>query len=129
MNNGGYGSNGGSRCGGDIVYSNLQGNASGNYDCTPLGTTNISQDPRFVSAATGNYQLRADSPCINAGRPSASESDPDGTRNNLGAWGGPGAAGFWPSADGAPIITDLSITPGSVPRGGKITIRATGQIK
>lgn len=110
------------------VYNNIYGNTTGNSDCT-LNSTNISQDPRFVSAATGNYQLRADSPCVNAGTPSASASDPDGTRNNMGAWGGPGAVGFWPSANGAPIITDLSVTPGSVSRGGRITIRATGQIK
>lgn len=110
-------------------YNDVYNNKKANSD-TSLNDTNLSSDPRFVNASIGNYHLRADSPCIDEGRPSsASDSDPDGSRPDMGAWGGPGAINFWISPTGVPIVIDLSVTPGSVPKGGKVTIRATGQIR
>jgi hypothetical protein len=59
-----------------IVYFNTAStgpNYSGgtiNYSCTtpiPAGTGNITNDPLFVSLATTNLQLAANSPCINLG--------------------------------------------------------------
>ena len=54
------------------VGANHSGEAILNYSCTsPLptnGVGNITNAPRFVDAAAGDYRLRADSPCINAGR-------------------------------------------------------------
>ena len=41
-----------------------------NYSCTtpdPGGVGNITNDPRFVNAAAGDYHLQATSPCINSG--------------------------------------------------------------
>lgn len=55
--------------------------------------------------------------------------DPDGTRNNMGAWGGPGAALFWDNPAGGPVITNLVVTPSSVPQGGTISIEATAEIR
>ncbi len=53
-------------------------------------------DPVF--AKSGNFievnewfQLAASSPCVDAGQPGDDFLDPDGTRNNMGAFGGPGA--------------------------------------
>jgi len=40
------------------------------YSCTtplPSGTGNITSDPLFVNAASGNYRLQSTSPCINKG--------------------------------------------------------------
>jgi len=58
-----------------IVYGNSGTQASGNSGCTNTltggsvrpGAGNITGDPRFVDAAAGDYRLRADSPCVNAG--------------------------------------------------------------
>jgi hypothetical protein len=44
----------------DPVYSCIQ-------DWTGGGEGNISEDPRFVDAGNGDFRLRADSPCIDAG--------------------------------------------------------------
>ena len=48
-----------------------------------------SQDPRFVADGQGDYRLRPDSHCIDAGDPDPSFQDVDGSRNDMGAWGGP----------------------------------------
>ena len=47
------------------------------------GPGNIAGDPRFVGAS--DFRLQADSPCLDAGDPSAAP-DPDGTRADLGAY-------------------------------------------
>ena len=59
-----------------IVYYNIASSDSNwldcilNYSCTtpdPGGIGNITNDPRFVNAAAGDYHLQPISPCINAG--------------------------------------------------------------
>ena len=54
------------------------------------GTGNINADPLFVDAENGDYHLQNSSPCIDAGNPDAQYNDIDGSRNNMGAYGGPG---------------------------------------
>ncbi|MBN1348768.1 right-handed parallel beta-helix repeat-containing protein [candidate division KSB1 bacterium] len=53
------------------------------------GTSNIIANPQFVNLAEGNYRLAASSPCIDAGDPSPEFNDLDGSRNDMGAYGGP----------------------------------------
>jgi hypothetical protein len=43
------------------------------------------QAAHFIDPANGDFRLRSTSAAINAGHPSASYNDPDGTRNDLGA--------------------------------------------
>ncbi len=61
------------------------------------GTGNIDLNPRFIDAPTGNFTLRANSPCINAGDPDFNnngsdwtvdpmDQDPDGTQMDIGAF-------------------------------------------
>ncbi len=53
------------------------------------GEGNISDYPLFAS---DDLQLETGSPCINSGNPDASLNDPDGSRSDIGAYGGPGSS-------------------------------------
>ena len=58
------------------------------------GTGNVASNPRFVDADAGDYRLTdVYSPAIDAGDPETRYEDVDGTRNDMGAYGGP--AGVW----------------------------------
>lgn len=48
---------------------------------------NIDLDPLFIGY--DDYHLQSGSPCIDAGHPDPQYNDPDGTRNDMGAYGGP----------------------------------------
>lgn len=54
------------------------------------GTGNILVDPMFLNRARADYRLRTNSPCRDAGDPSPEYNDLDLTRNDMGAFGGPG---------------------------------------
>ncbi len=60
-------------------------------DTLLAGTSgNISADPLFVNADEADYQLADGSPCIDAGNPDPAYNDPDGSRCDMGAFGGAG---------------------------------------
>ncbi len=96
------------------------------YGSTASSNDVIGQDPLFVDIGSSDYRLQTGSPCIDTGSPLSADNDPDGTRNDKGVYGGPGAAGFWPTPAGSPVVTELSITPHDVPLGGTLTITAKG---
>ena len=52
---------------------------------------NISGDPLFMDPENGDFRLGWDSPCIDAGNPDSHYDDPDGSRSDMGAYGGPEA--------------------------------------
>lgn len=68
-----------------VTYSDIEG---GWY-----GYGNIDEDPLFVDPNNSYYHLQAGSPCIDAGNPHQLYYDPDGSRNDMGAYGGP--SGDW----------------------------------
>ena len=72
-----------------IAYNDLWQNQPGDTLGCTLETGNRSQDPLFVDAARGDYRLRTDSPLIDAGEPDVALNDADGSRNDMGAYGGP----------------------------------------
>jgi len=86
-------------------------------------------DPLFVDPNNGDYHLQANSPCRDTGAPEISFNDPDGTRNDMGAYGGPGAIDWEPFTSGMPVVTKIVVSPNPVAKDGTITIKATGKIQ
>jgi len=110
-----------------INYNNLYQNST-DYKGCPKGINDISEDPKFMDTDIGNFTLKFESPCINTGI-LAEYIDPDGTRNDIGAYSGPDSASFWPYVIGGPIVTEIEINPSSVPKGDPITVKAKGRIR
>ncbi|MFA5834527.1 MAG: cohesin domain-containing protein [Bacteroidota bacterium] len=75
-----------------------------------LSSTEISVDPMFVSKEKNNFHLKSGSPCINAGDPSSEYNDKDGSRNDIGAYGGPDPM---PEDLSAAFSTELSVKGGT----------------
>ncbi len=74
----------------DFSYNDVWGNGTNYHNCSP-GPGSISEDPLYEDEPNGNYHLGAGSPCIDTGNPAVQYNDPDGSRNDMGAYGGPGA--------------------------------------
>lgn len=64
------------------VYAN---NPDYSGDAVP-GTGSLSSDPLFANPGQFEYELQATSTCINAGDPNTIYNDPDGSRNDVGAY-------------------------------------------
>jgi len=74
-----------------IFYNDVWGNADGDYSgCLP-GEGDISLDPLFADTSLGDYHLLVNSPCIDRGDTTWEFRDPDSSRNDIGAYGGPWA--------------------------------------
>lgn len=71
------------------TLENIAYNFIGNGEAFPEGGPVIMGDPLFVDADKWNFHLRAASPARNAGDPGVTYNDRDGSRNDLGADGGP----------------------------------------
>jgi hypothetical protein len=123
-----------------LDYNDYVANTSGNYSSLfgpagriSVGAHSFSGTPNFVggSANTCNqdYRLSPGSPCRNAGAPGVGWLNPDGTVNDIGAYGGPGAATFFTNPNDGPIIRNVTIDQGMVPKGSTFTIRATGAVR
>jgi len=93
----------------------------------PADNVNLihTQDPKFTDLANGDYTLASDSPAINAGPPDAQYNDRDGTRNDIGMYGG---HSFIPDGRTTkkPIVLSIDASPIAVPAGGTVTIESTG---
>jgi hypothetical protein len=79
---------------GGVFSMYLDSTSQADYD-----STNIEADPLFVEDGywdgdvwvPGDYRLGAGSPCIDTGNPAPEYNDPDGSQNDMGAFGGPDA--------------------------------------
>lgn len=67
-----------------LAYNDVWQNTP-NYAAVSNSPADISVDPLFGNSQLGNYILLPGSPCIDAGDPRPEFSDPDGTRNDMGA--------------------------------------------
>ncbi|MDD3647593.1 MAG: right-handed parallel beta-helix repeat-containing protein [Candidatus Dojkabacteria bacterium] len=82
----------------NIAFGNTGGDWNDFSNWPPA--TNLTVDPMFVDKDGGDYHLQTGSPAINAGHPDAQYNDPDGSRNDIGAYGGPLACGLDPDLPG-----------------------------
>ena len=109
---------------GNISYNCFYNN-NANVNGANLGTGNIlSLNPLFEDYENGNYYIQSGSPCIDTGILGVEYEDLDGTRNDMGIFGGQEQWG-----SGNPTVLDIQLTPESVYPGETFDIEATGQIK
>jgi hypothetical protein len=109
VQNGATGINVGYSCTVTLTSCNLWGNVSRDFGGIPdpIGTDgNISADPGFLDRSSDDpmrwdLHLSAASPSVDAGAPTL--QDPDGSPSDIGAYGGPGAAGWDIDRDGFPL--------------------------
>ena len=93
--------------------------------------TNIKGGAVRIGAVIGDPKLNADhtlasdSPCIDKGPPDPQYNDRDGSRNDIGMFGG---HNFIPDGrtTNKPIVLSLDVAPIAVPVGGTVTIESTG---
>ncbi len=82
----------------DVTYSLFHGNVGGDVVSAEHGELeqvlaaegNLEADPAFEDVPGGDFHLAPGSPAIDAGPPDEAWNDPDGSRNDIGAYGGPG---------------------------------------
>ncbi|HUC84498.1 MAG TPA: right-handed parallel beta-helix repeat-containing protein [Candidatus Acidoferrales bacterium] len=79
-----------------ISYNDVWGNTGANYytyggPTVGPGPGDISSNPQFDPTSPSGFGLATGSPCIHAGDPNPLYNNPDGTRNTMGAFGGPNA--------------------------------------
>ncbi|UCG93061.1 MAG: VCBS repeat-containing protein [candidate division WOR-3 bacterium] len=79
----------------NFSYNDVWNNGQNYYNCS-AGPNSFSLDPLYVDEPNGDYHLQPGSPCIDSGNPLPQYNDPDGSRNDMGAYGGPGAPADFP---------------------------------
>jgi parallel beta-helix repeat protein len=85
--NGGYGISGdGTVSTIGVNYNDVWGNGATIDPSITVGTGNLYLNPRFRTVGPNDYFLMAISPVINMGDPDIQYYDPDGTRNDMGAF-------------------------------------------
>ena len=92
-----------------VTYTCLTGGftGEGNIDENPLFTAPTEGDGADYDGLNALWTLLEGSPCIDAGDPDAAYNDPDGSQNDMGAYGGPNALAS-PTGTNENIITVVS---------------------
>ena len=108
----------------NLSYNNLYKSTHVHPDRVGDGVINLeslNQNPLF----NGDFTLNSDSPAINAGPPDPRYNDRDGSRNDIGMFGGHNFIPDGRTTD-KPIVLGLDVAPIAVPTGGTVTIESTG---
>ncbi|MBT4361666.1 MAG: T9SS type A sorting domain-containing protein [Candidatus Marinimicrobia bacterium] len=75
-----------------VSFSDIQGGEAGISGSVEWGFGNIDMDPLFENPANGNFHLQPSSPAINSGNPDVIYTNSNGSRRDMGAFGGNGLA-------------------------------------
>ncbi len=108
-------------------YNCIFGNTKGGFEAWDDGGEHVIQTDPLIDARTHYRFTSQSSPAVNAGHPSSFYDDPDGSQNDMGAYGGPEAANWWRDPFAGPTVEDVTIDPPQVGPGGLVTIRATAR--
>ena len=103
-----------------VSYSLIAGGLDGEAPGTGvLGDSH----PMFVDSQNGDYHLQLGSPCIDSGDPGSAYNDVNGTRNDMGYYGGSNGESYV-YVDGPPVIdtSEIEIEPSCVEPGEKVKI-------
>jgi hypothetical protein len=100
---------GNSKCGiqfsdASVVDYNAFWNNAASFSGIHPGIHNLQQEILFADTARGNYRLSPNSPCVNTGNPDPQYNDVDGSRNDIGAYGGPYADSSWINPGGSTLV-------------------------
>jgi uncharacterized protein YkwD len=71
-----------------VRYNNVWRNGI-DYKGVKPGPGQLNLPPQFEDESNGDYRLQVSSPCLDTGQPAAKYDDRNGSRNDLGAYGGP----------------------------------------
>jgi hypothetical protein len=114
---------------GVVIQNNLywKNDASSNTNIKggAVRSGSVISDPKFTDLDNGDFTLASDSPAINAGPPDPQYNDRDGSRNDIGMFGGHNFIPDGRTTD-KPIVLGLDVAPIAVPTGGSVTIESTG---
>jgi hypothetical protein len=69
-----------------LSYNDLWNNGQDYTGGAVAGTGSIYSDPIYSDPAADDYSLQSASPCIDGGNPDPAYDDPDGSRNDIGAF-------------------------------------------
>lgn len=104
-------------------FGNTLGSAG--HGCS-TGQHGIVADP-LIDVRNSYRFTNQGSPAVNSGHPTTFYDDPDGSVNDMGAYGGKEAANWWRDPFSGPTIENVTIDPPQVRPGGTVTIRATAK--
>lgn len=90
----------------DLSYNLFWDNVGGDYVNCLAGIGDISGDPAYVGGSPFDYHLTAFSEAIDAGNPDPAYNDPDGTRNDCGAF-------YYPQGPAQPVVLTTFTATGS----------------
>jgi hypothetical protein len=130
-----------------ILYATNSGGSSfvtnnGFYNSTAYGLNPVEENPMFVEfdSDNGNLDIEAidenqidltlasGSGWIDAGRTGTLYLDTDGSRSDIGIYGGPNPFDDGRGAPSVPVVIQFQVSPTTVSPTGTITIQATGRI-
>lgn len=104
-----------------VYYNTSYGAATGGVVPTDFNE----RDPKFVD--TVDFELDYGSPCINAGNPASKYNDLDGSRNDMGRWGGHAyQADAW--TNNLPVVISAKATPWTAVQGETIQLDVCGVV-